>query len=379
MDWRFEGTPTEIAELRAVVAEIPDIQRELLANHDALSHADRGAHQQQIGAAVVRLVVADQLPRELDGVGLFQRGTTASGVGRISTGLGCPHLETDPDFLGLMVAFQTPRGERVDLLAINDPGAPTDTPEEFVALLAATAAAAGAGVPFGDVGQLDLGNLAAGQAKLFNALRKRLGIGRATAVFLHVARQTARTVLSSSAVQPYWTGVVEASGVHGKFSFVPHVKVNEHRALRPGERYMSDDWKARGSAGDIGFALNWIPFLSDKETPLRAPSRRWAETHATPVGSVTFLQATDPRQARLVNLLATYMGANPGNWIGVRDGAARPEFSGTSFAAARKIAYALSQETRGALPQQAYASFFTSGGTISDDLERELERRAANP
>ena len=61
----------------------------------------------------------------------------------MSTGLGCPHAETDPDFLGLMVAFQARSGRRIDFVTINDPTSPTDTPEEFVALLQATADAAG--------------------------------------------------------------------------------------------------------------------------------------------------------------------------------------------------------------------------------------------
>ncbi len=53
----------------------------------------------------------------------------------MSTGLGCPHAETDPDFLGLMVAFRMRSGRRIDFITINDPGSPTDTPEEFLALL----------------------------------------------------------------------------------------------------------------------------------------------------------------------------------------------------------------------------------------------------
>jgi hypothetical protein len=378
MNWRFTGSAQEIEALRAVVAEIPGIQRTLVANHPDLPRPDRAAHQQQIGAGVVRLDVAPRLPPELDGVGIFQPATSSTGIGRISTGLGCPHLETDPDFLGLMVAFLTTGGERVDLLAINDPAAPTDSPEEFVALLAATAAAAGAGVPFGDAGQLDLGNFAAGQAILFNTLRKRLGLARATSLYLHVARQTARTALSSSAVQSYWTGIVEASGVPGKFSFTPAQEVNAHRALRPGARHLSEDWSERLHAGPITFHLRWISFLAEDDTPLETPSHPWSEKHAVEVGSVTFLATpADARQARLISLLATHMGANPGNWIGVREDRQRPEFSGTTFAASRQLAYASSQATRAALPPEAYRSFFESGGGFTQALAAELERRAA--
>jgi hypothetical protein len=143
MDWRFEPSPDAVDALARTVAELPDIQRTLLEHHAGLTRTDRAAHQQQVAAGIVVLEVASALPPELDGVGLFRAGSRAVGIGRVSTGLGCPHLETDPDFLGLMLAFQTTTGERVDFLGINDPSAPTDTPEEFMALLAATAAAAG--------------------------------------------------------------------------------------------------------------------------------------------------------------------------------------------------------------------------------------------
>ena len=379
MHWRFGGSSREIEELRAIVAELPEIQRTLVSNHHDLLRPDRAAHQQQVGAGVVRLDVETRLPEPLDGVGILQPGTSRTGIGRISTGLGCPHLETDPDFLGLMVAFQTTQGERVDLLAINDPAAPTDTAEEFIALLAATGAAAGAGIPFGDAGELDLGNFAAGQAKLFNALRKRVGLTRATSLYLHIARQTARTALSSTAVQTYWTGVVETGGVPGKFSFVPTVADNPHRTLRPGGRHLSEDWRDRLAAGSVVFGLRWIPFHSEEETPLETPTRPWSEAHAVSVGSVTFLPApSDARQERLIGLLAAQLGANPGNWVGVREGRERPEFAATTFTAARQLAYALSQETRGALPPEAYRSFFENG-SIGEELAAELERRAAEP
>jgi hypothetical protein len=47
------------------------------------------------------------------------------GIGRISTGLGCPHAETDPDFLGLMVAFRAGDGRLVDFVTINHGGGAT--------------------------------------------------------------------------------------------------------------------------------------------------------------------------------------------------------------------------------------------------------------
>jgi hypothetical protein len=74
-----------------------------VANHPQLAQPDRGAHQPQLGAGKVLLHVNDSLPPELAGLGHLRADRAprlASGIGRISNGLGCPHAETDADFLG---------------------------------------------------------------------------------------------------------------------------------------------------------------------------------------------------------------------------------------------------------------------------------------
>jgi hypothetical protein len=376
MDWRFDASREALEDLERTVSEIPGIQRTLVTNHAALHRMDRAAHQQQIGAGKVVFEAASQLPGELTGRGLFHPGLSATGLGRISTGLGCPHLETDPDFLGLMLAFQTRARERVDFLGINDPSAPTDTVAEFVALLAATAAAAGAKIPFGGVGRLDIGNLTVAQARLFHALAKRLGFVRAAGIYLHIARQTARTAMSSSAVQRYWTGVVEAGTTLGKFTLVPDPEIHEPRSLRPGARHLSEDWERRSRAANLVFAVRWVPFVNEKETPLVKLSKRWSEAGAMPVGTVTFIRAeVGSREERLLALLASEMGANPGHWVSGREGEPGREFPVTTFAAGRKLAYALSQKSRGALPEASYQEFFDGRGTIGPALEAELLRR----
>ena len=121
----FDPTPQQRRDLEEIAAGIPGVQHTLVKNHPQLSMADRGAHQQQLAGSTVLLTVADQLPAALDGLGVFQRTHVSAppqiGIGRMSTGLGCPHAETDPDFLGLMVAFRTPAGRRIDFITINDP------------------------------------------------------------------------------------------------------------------------------------------------------------------------------------------------------------------------------------------------------------------
>lgn len=371
----FDPTPDAVRALEALAKDIPGIQQTLVSNHTQVKRPDRAAHQYQIAGGKVLLRIAPRLPGELDGLSLFTptEHPVHVGIGRVSTGLGCPHLETDPDFLGLMLAFRTHEGHRVDFLGINDPSTPTDTAEEFIALLKAAADAAGTDVPGGTIGSLDLPNAAATQVSLVISLAKYAG-WKAARIGAHVTKQTARTVLSSTAYQQYWTGVVKARGVIGKFTLVPTQDVNSLRALTPGETYLSADWRARQAEGPLDFDLYWIPFVDEHTTAMDHPTRAWIEDHRVNVGTVTFPKS-DPAstEAKLLALLASEMGANQANWI-ERPGQPAPAFPATEYTAARALAYRTSQQGRDALPEAQYESFFESG-EVSRLLASELIRR----
>ena len=362
----FTPTPAQRAALETLADGIPEVQRTLVANHPQLSLPDRGAHQQQLAGSRVVLTVASTLPAELRGLGLFQPAAagqprTWHGIGRISTGLGCPHAETDADFLGLMVAFCTPEGHRVDFVTINDPTSPTDTAPEFLALLRATAdAARGSGA-------------LVTQANLLAGLARHAGL-RAPAIALHVSGQTARTVRSRSACQQYWTGIVRARDVLGKFTFAPTVDIADGHPPNRSARYFTEEWRARQQAGPIDFDLYWIPFVDAQRTSLTDLTAPWSDAAKVRVGSVRFPQVdAATRDAALVALLATEMGANPGNWIEVSEGP-QPPLPATEFTAARQLAYHASQQSRGALRDEEYRSFFEKGA-ISETLADELIRR----
>jgi hypothetical protein len=356
----FNPSPEERKALDDIAHGIPGVQQTLVANHAQLTRPDRGAHQQQLAASTVQFEAAAQLPQELDGLGIFQHGAAGKriGIGRISTGLGCPHAETDPDFLGLMVAFTTAAGRRIDFITINDPTSPTDTPEEFLALLQATADAAG--TP----------NMFAQQAKLLVSLARHAGL-KAPSIGIHVNHQTSRTVHSSTAYQQYWTGIVRARDVLGKFTFVPVAGAAAGADPSRGPKHFTEDWRTRQAAGPLAFRLEWIRFLGERETPLGDLTTAWQDSQRVAVGTVTFPK-TDPgtRDARLTALLASELGANAGNWDETPDGP-RPALPATRFTAARALAYRESQKNRGALPEEAYASFFTDG-KISDTLANDL-------
>ena len=361
----FDPTPEERRVLDEIADAIPGVQHALVKNHPKLTTPDRGAHQQQIAGSKIILTVSDRLPAALDGLGVFsqtERSAPQIGIGRISTGLGCPHAETDPDFLGLMAAFRTRSGRRIDFVTINDPTSPTDTPEEFLALLKATADSAGSS------------NLLASQATLIASLTRHAGVVGGTRIATHVVGQTHRTVRSTSAYQQYWTGVVRARDVLGKFTFVPASTTPMGIDVTREPGHLTKDWRTRQRAGALEFHLRWIPFLDERRTPLDDLTREWAHEHEVPVGTVVFpMVDPDSVQARLTALLATELGANPGNWEET-PGASRSALPATRFAAARKLAYTASQRARHALPDGRYMSFFERG-EISPELAHELIQR----
>jgi hypothetical protein len=360
----FNPTLEETRALEALIAAIPQIQDKLVDNHPLLTRPDRGAHQQQLAGGKVLLTLAAKLPPALDGLGIFVHDGTVGphfvGIGRMSTGLGCPHAETDPDFLGLMVAFQARSGRRIDFITINDPTSPTDTPEEFISLLHATADAAAAQ------------GLVANQARLLLSLARHAGLRSAT-IASHVSAQTHRTVRSSSAYQQYWTGIVRARDTLGKFTFVP-TDPPEQSALGRSAKQFTDDWRKRQAAGPLAFELHWIPFLDERRTPVDDLTTAWSDDHKVRVGTVAFPQTNpDDRQAKLTALLASELGANPGNWQETPE-TPEGELPSTRFTAARFLAYRLSQQHRRALPDDSYRSFFEQGA-ISPALEATLLTR----
>jgi hypothetical protein len=359
--WPLRRTPQDLGRIEQDVAAIPDLQQELLDRDAALKLRDRVAHQYQIAGGKVVLTIAPTLPANLTGVGLFQPDASHIGIGRISTGLGCPHAETGPDFLGLRLAFQTSAGARVDFIAINDPASPTDTHPQFMALLAATAASAGKGA-------------VASGAQLLVSLIGSLGPAEGSRISAHVLRQTSRVALSSTAYQTYWTGIEETGGIAGRFVIDPVTQENQHRALSAGEHHLTEEWRARQARGPIAFDLHWIPFIDAQQTSLDELTSAWVERRER-VGTVTFPQCDPASEATgLWAALAAEMGANPGNWVHDPNDTVREP--ATAFGVARKIAYRKSQEGRDVFPEASYAQVFRTG-TLDAGLAAELQSRRA--
>jgi hypothetical protein len=365
----LSAIPADVRErIGADVASIPELQEQLLEASPGLAVRDRVAHQYQIAGGKVVLRISSSLPPEIEGRGLFVPDQTYVGIGRVSTGLGCPHAETDPDFLGLRLSFMAPEGRQVDFITINHPASPTDNHPSFVALLHATITstkvAEAAGGPW-------IVRTVASSLGLTAALIRRMGVVKGTRTAVHVARQTFRTARSRSAVQPYWTGVVELGGRSGKFIFLPGEASAGPAQAGPRSQRLSRDWRGRQAAGPITFDVYWTPFLDEASTSRTRLSRGWKE-QLRPIGQVVFpQQLPDDETAGLWAVLADEMGAHPGNWVGARNVSID---NPVEFAAARTIAYRSSQSGRDALPVEAYREVFTSG-QLPRPLETELRRR----
>lgn len=362
----FRAGADDLRRIDSEVAEIGAIQRQLRDLHPDLKCLDRVAHQYQIAGSKVFLRVAMEIPEGFSGVGLFVPGIEHVGIGRLSTGLGTPHIETNPDFLGLRASFLTASGKRVDFLAFNNPTSPCDNHGDLMHVLQATADAAGShsAVP---------SNLATVHARMKATLVKRMEPAKSEAIMAHIAKQSARTAHSSTAYQPYWTGVVEVNGTLGKFTLTPITDENFERLMYPGERYLTQDWVKRQSSRDITFCIYWISYLDERRTPLERLTRPWVENHKRFVGQLVFPRA-DARsnEAKLWAALAGEMGANPANWVSEAHGAVREP--STEFGLARKFAYDRSAQGRDALPLDAFRKALESG-TIDAQLAAELRRR----
>jgi hypothetical protein len=368
----FRPTQADLERIARDVAAIPEVGEAFLAKAPGLKVRDRVAHEYQVAGGRVFLRIAPRLPANLAGVGPFIPDAEYAGLGRISIGLGCPHRETDPDFIGLMVAFQDASARRIDILAINHPAAPSADHPDFMMLLHAATDGLGAAAPLiGGLGKRNLPDLIVSNARVTLGLIRRMGVWKGLRAAAHALRQTSRTALSSTAYQTFWSGIVEAGDGAGKIMFMPTSDENGWY-LRAGSRHLTEEWRRRQARAPVHFDLYWLPFIDERATPTGDLTESWQERPA-PIGRLTFPQIDpDSEESRLWAALTAEMGANPAHWVAdAQNDVAEP---GTAFGCARKIAYVLSQQSRGALPDEAYAHVFR-GADIGDALAAELVRR----
>jgi hypothetical protein len=358
----------DLRQIDTEVADVTEVQRRIRERHPDLKCLDRAAHQYQIAGSKVVLRMASQLPDGFAGVGVFGPGTEHLGVGRISTSMNTPHVETIPDLLGFRASFVTAAGRQVDFIAVSSPELPFDNRQDVMRFLRATADAAGPSpiVP---------SPVAAGAVLMRESLTRSMGFAKAKRTLALIAQHSERTASAGTAYQSYWTGIVEINRTLGKFTLVPVTAADGLCPVHPGERYLTRDWARRQSSADIAFGLYWISYLDGQRTSLEHFTQPWSEAHKRLIGHVIFprIDATT-RDARLWAALAEEMGCNPGNWVcDARDSVREPS---TEFGLARMAAYTRSTRGRDALALDTYRSALQTG-RIGDELAGELTRRVA--
>ena len=155
---------------------------------------------------------------------------------------------------------------------------------------------------------------------------------------------------------------------------MPSIEVRPLAGASRGPTHLTEDWHARQSTGPIEFELRWIPYLNDRDTSLDDLTKAWENDHEVAVGKVTFPKTDfDSTEGKLTELLASELGANPGNWLET-PGSTGDALPATRFTAARQLSYRTSQAARGALTDDRYNSFFERG-EIGAALAAELVRR----
>jgi hypothetical protein len=360
----FRPDADDLCRVASDVTQVSAIQARLRDRHPELKCLDRAAHEYQIAGSKVLFRVANELPDGFSEVGLFIPGAEHIGVGRISTSLGTPHVETIPDFLGLRLSFLTARGKPVDFLGVSSPALPVDDRTDGMHFLRATADAAST-TPL----------MASDRTLMRASLTRGMGVGKAERTLALITEQSVRTATSSTAYQSYWTGVVEIGGALGRFTLTPLDSANCVHCSHLGERYLTTDWAIRQASGDVAFEMYWIGYLDEDHTSLQRFTQPWLEGHKRVIGQIVFPRTDSAtEEAKLWAAVATEMAANPGNWVcDTTDSVREPS---TEFGLTRKLAYERSARGRGALPLDAYSAIFRTG-RIHDELAAELNRRMA--
>lgn len=83
IEWTpFRPNEEDLKRLDREVAAMPAIQEKLVARHDGLKLPDRVAHHYQVAGGKVLLEIADELPEDLAGIGLFEPGARHIGINR---------------------------------------------------------------------------------------------------------------------------------------------------------------------------------------------------------------------------------------------------------------------------------------------------------
>ena len=171
---------------------------------------------------------------------------------------------------------------------------------------------------------------------------------------------------------------MRARDVLGKFTFVPTGDVGPRPGATRGPTHLTQDWRARQGAGPLEFDLRWIRFLNDDDTSLVDLTRPWESGHEVTVGP-SDVPEDGLRLHRSEADTCSHRSRRESWKLAGSVGARAEGLPSTRFTAARQFAYRASQDARGALAEDQYASFFERGeisSTLAGELYAGIRRNA---
>jgi catalase len=320
---------------RSVAGRVVAQQREIAAGRaDLADRADRGQHQKQVLGAFGTIRIDEAIPSDAKH-GPFAKARAYKVACRISNGQPCPHHDRLPDVRGVAIKFFSWDGTETDLLMTNQGGrSHARNAVQFMAVADLLGALQAQG---GKVEAL---------RKLVRGLYERtLGPMEAARVATILAKETVFRTVHTMTTESFWGSVVRLGpNAAVKYSIHPH------RSTRPGTRadrrrpnYLREDLLARLTEGSIRYDLAVQFFVHEARTPINDASVAWR----APIVRVGELEIAG-RPALEHEVLVGRMAFNPGNG-----------FDALGITHARKLAYAASAKSRGALTTEDIRGHFT--------------------
>ena len=309
----FNPTAEETRALEALIAEITQHSGQAGRQPPQLTRPDRGAHQQQLAGGKVLLTLERSLPPALDGLGVFEHdGLCRSALRWHRQDVDRPRVPACGDRSGFPGADGRVPGKvgPADRLRHDQRSHLADRYARGVHRAApGNRGCRGCPGPARQPGEAAAEPRAARRDQGRADCHARHGSDAPDGPF--------QQRLSSS------TGPASSARATRSASSPSCRRPAGAGAQGRGPKQFTDDWRARTAAGPLTFELHWIPFLNERETPLDDLTTAWRDQHKVRVGTVVFPQVNaETRESKLIALLASELGANPGNWQETTDAAA---------------------------------------------------------
>jgi hypothetical protein len=294
---RYEGgsPEAELATFAALARGIMQVQ-EKNRRRSGASAVDRAFHAKSaLGVENARLVVRDDLPRELR-QGCFQAGAELPVTVRLSNANPTAQCDIAKDMRGAAIRIDGGQGRVHDLLMTDYEVSPAANAREFVAMTQALAGRSS------EVSRL-LG--------LVMRLPPKVGVRTTVRIILNLHSSAQPT--SSLAGLTYWSRGAIRWDAAGPVRY----RLRPVSVAAGSDTYGPDrlrtDLAVRLAMGDIEFELGVQRYVSEQLTPVEDASKRWVGPWEPVARLIVPRQDLDTAEARLVERRVGQLAFNPWN------------------------------------------------------------------